>query len=206
MRDEHYRGEVQGCRRGRPARSVHDRRAGAGDEPGRPRPDLQAAARRAGDRYRRGDRLGRAAQPDPGLVRLRGRHGAAEPGHSPQEGRLAAQGAARHVPADEPGEQLPLAEPQDGGQSRGLRGRPGRGPAGHRPAGPDLGEVHRQRAALRACATRRWTSAGCCSSSRWSRWPHSGGPETRVFHAPRRGHGRVGGRAHRRAGAPRRRV
>ena len=48
-----------------------------------------------------------------------------------------------------------------------LRGRPGRGPAGHRPARPDLGEVHRQRAALRACATRRSTSAGSCSSSRW---------------------------------------
>src|SRR6516162_6762047 len=150
MRDEHYRGEVQGRRRRHPARSVHDRRPGTGGEPGRPRPDLQAAARRAGDGHRRGDRLGRAAQPDPGLVRLRGRHRAAEPGHPPQEGALAAQGAARHVPADEPGEHLPLAQPQDGGQAGDLGGRPGRGPAGHRPAGPDLGEVHRQRAALRA--------------------------------------------------------
>ena len=45
VRSDHYRGEVQGCRRGNPARPVHDRRAGTGDEPRRPRPDLQAAAR-----------------------------------------------------------------------------------------------------------------------------------------------------------------
>ena len=38
MRSDHYRGEVQRRRRGNPARPVHDRRAGAGDEPGRPRP------------------------------------------------------------------------------------------------------------------------------------------------------------------------
>ena len=41
-------------------------------------------------------------------------------------------------------------QPQDAGQAGDLRGRPGRGPAGHRPAGQDLGQVHRQRAALRA--------------------------------------------------------
>ena len=40
VRSDHYRGEVQRRRRRHPARSVHDRRAGAGDEPGRPRPDL----------------------------------------------------------------------------------------------------------------------------------------------------------------------
>jgi len=40
VRSDHYRGEVQRRRRGNPARSVHDRRAGTGDEPRRPRPDL----------------------------------------------------------------------------------------------------------------------------------------------------------------------
>src|SRR5271165_3224117 len=106
VRSEHYRGEVQGRRRGNPARSVHDRRAGAGDEPGRPRPGLHAAARRAGDRHRGGDRLRRPAEPDPGVVRLRRRHRPAEPGHAPQEGGLAAPGAERHVLADEPGKHV----------------------------------------------------------------------------------------------------
>ena len=36
-----------------------------------------------------------AAEPDPSVVRLRGRHRSAEPGHPPQEGGLAAQGAER---------------------------------------------------------------------------------------------------------------
>jgi acetolactate synthase I/II/III large subunit len=48
-----YRGEIQGCRRGHPARPVHDRRPRGRVEPDRSGPQLQAAARRAGDRRRR---------------------------------------------------------------------------------------------------------------------------------------------------------
>ena len=48
-----YRGEIQGCRRGHPARPVHDRRTRGRVEPDRSGPQLQAAARRAGDRRRR---------------------------------------------------------------------------------------------------------------------------------------------------------
>jgi acetolactate synthase-1/2/3 large subunit len=51
-----YRSEIQGCRRGHPARPVHDRRTRGRVEPDRSGPQLQAPARRAG--YRRRRRLG----------------------------------------------------------------------------------------------------------------------------------------------------
>ena len=79
---------VPGHLGGSAGRSVRDRAPQRVGEPRRSRRDLQAAARRAGDRDRehRGRRW--APQPHPDVVRLRARQGADQRGRAPQEDRL----------------------------------------------------------------------------------------------------------------------
>ena len=116
------------------------------------------------------------------------------------------QEPAALVPARQPGERLPLGEHQVHDRPGDPRGRPGRGQAGHRPARPDLDQVHRRATRRTASATRRSTSGGSSSSARSTGWPRSASREPTPSDGepgPRRRRRRIAGRSHRRAPARR---
>ncbi len=86
-----------------PARPVHGRRPGEGGEPDRPRPDLQAAHRRAGHRDGRPSWAARGGPTlTPSGSTTNGDTIPAQPRHPPQEGRVAARDPAGDLPAHEP--------------------------------------------------------------------------------------------------------
>ena len=159
----------------------------------RSRPDLQAAAGRAGDGGVRGAGEGRPPEPDADVVRLRRLDRPGERRLSPEEGPVDPGESAAHGPAHEPGESLPLGQYQVHGEARGVGGRPPGGRACHRPGRQDLDQVHEAAPAVRPARPLAQRAARAVRVLPSTRSPPSASPDRRAACARRWSAGRSAG-------------